>query len=85
MTDYISRQAVIDWLTNDWNGMVNTVFFGIEHIPTADVVEVVRCKDCKYATYDKSIDRYDCRNWGLDGDEYTEANDFCSFGERADT
>ena len=48
----------------------------------ADVVEVVRCKDCKYATYDKSIDRYDCRNWGLDGDEYTEADDFCSYGEK---
>lgn len=52
---------------------------------SSDVVEVVRCRDCKYATYDKSIDRYDCRNWGLDGDEYTEADDFCSFGERADT
>ena len=49
------------------------------------LVEVVRCKDCKYATYDKSIDRYECRNWGLDGDEYTEADDFCSYGERADT
>lgn len=49
------------------------------------LVEVVRCKDCKYATYDKSIDRYNCRNWGLYGDEYTEANEFCSYGERADT
>lgn len=51
-------------------------------IPTADVVEVVRCKDCKYATYDKSIDRYNCRNWGLYGDENTEADDFCSYGEK---
>lgn len=55
----------------------------VNRMPTADVVEVVRCKDCKYATYDKSIDRYDCRNWGSDGDEYTEADDFCSYGERA--
>lgn len=54
----------------------------IQDAPIADVVEVVRCKDCKYATYDKSIDRYDCRNWGSDGDEYTEADDFCSYGER---
>lgn len=44
--------------------------------------DLIRCKDCKYATYDKSIDRYDCRNWGSDGDEYTEADDFCSYGER---
>ena len=51
-------------------------------INSSDFVEVVRCKDCKYATYDKSIDRYDCCNWGLDGDEYTEADDFCSYGER---
>lgn len=45
--------------------------------------DLIRCKDCKYAKYDKYIDRYDCRNWGLDGDEYTEADDFCSFGEKA--
>ena len=49
------------------------------------IQDLIRCKDCKYATYDKSIDRYDCRNWGLDGDEYTEADDFCSYGERAES
>ena len=40
--------------------------------------EVVRCKDCKYAKYDKYIDRYDCHVWSADHDQYTEANDFCS-------
>lgn len=53
-------------------------------INSADRIEVVRCKDCKYATYDKSIDRYDCRNWGLDGEENTEADDFCSYGKKRD-
>ena len=44
MTDYISRQAVIDYLDDNnmpWRDWVN-------NIPAADVVEVVRCKDCKY-------------------------------------
>ena len=37
--------------------------------PTADVVEVVRCKDCKHRT---SSEFCECR----------DKNDFCSDGER---
>ena len=98
MGDYIKREDAIERLSYHTDFYQNDREFGTEEmlykdsalkeisdIPSADVVEVVRCKDCKYATYDKSIDRYDCCNWGLDGDEYTEADDFCSYGERADT
>ena len=56
----------------------------INEMPTADLVEVVRCKDCKYAKYDKYVDRYDCHFWSEDHDQYTEANEFCSYGERAE-
>lgn len=46
--------------------------------PAADVVEVVRCKDCKYLNAE-----YKCVNWrGLY--DYTKADDFCSYGERRD-
>jgi hypothetical protein len=55
-------------------------------IPTADVVEVVRCKDCKYAT---AIEYYGftCQNgktpWFNDEFEiYMNLNDFCSYGAR---
>ena len=45
--------------------------------PTAAVVEVVRCKDCKYWT-GRDFDGY-CTTNGL---STRKANDFCSYGER---
>ena len=35
MSDLISRQAAIDWLKNEWDGMVISVFKGIENLPSA--------------------------------------------------
>lgn len=52
----------------------------VSKIPTADVVEVVRCKDCEY--WQDNNDGYphkECR-WGKD--ETPDAYDFCSYGER---
>ena len=63
-------------------GVVST----IENASTADVVEVVRCKDCKFATEYCHGD-FDCQcphtPWA--SDEYAipcKANDYCSYGER---
>ena len=54
-----------------------TVINEIEMSPTADVVEVVRCKDCRYC-YQKKADRIVCAF-----SNYTVAPlDFCSCGER---
>jgi hypothetical protein len=88
MSDYIKREDAIKAMARGI-GIPYTDFIDVaercmDDIPTGDVVEVVRCRDCKYATYDKSIDSYDCF-WSGDHDQYTEANDFCSYGERADT
>ena len=55
MDDYISRQAAIEIIAShdETNGTVK-VFSGrlvnglLSTIPAADVVEVVRCKDCKH-------------------------------------
>ena len=61
MSDYISREAAMDliseliiaryeWLS-DARGEIqglSTAMCGIADIPAADVVEVVRCKDCQY-------------------------------------
>ena len=55
----------------------------VEDTPTADVVEVVRCKDCKWC-YEKRTKRNNqlmrfCMR--MDGNEYqVNANDFCSYG-----
>ena len=52
----------------------------IDDAPSADVVEVVMCKDCKYNCTD------DCAM--IHGQKMYKNlfdNDFCSFGERANT
>lgn len=36
MSNLIDRQAAIDWLENDWNGMVATVFDGIRALPSVE-------------------------------------------------
>ena len=51
----------------------------------ADVVEVVRCKDCKYLYCLDAIDRrFYCRHFpkGLSGINIIEDNPYCSYGER---
>ena len=49
-------------------------------LPSADAVEVVRCKDCKYWKEGKC--------WNLKGlnktDGIVNADDFCSYGERSE-
>ena len=55
----------------------------IDSIPAADVVEVVRCKDCKY--WQDNNDGYphqECR-WG--NYETPDPNDYCSYGSRRDS
>lgn len=56
-----------------------------EHfVPTADVVEVVRCKDCKhFCPYEGEEHKGDCAELvGLESCVYED--DFCSYGERKD-
>lgn len=51
--------------------------------PTADVVEVVRCKDCKHC--EKIIDQFD-NDWYFCTETVNKAevkpDDYCSYGER---
>lgn len=49
----------------------------IKEVPTADVVEIVRCKDCKY-------EKTCCRNIIDDPDGIPVQIDYCSYGERKD-
>ena len=43
----------------------------------SDVVEVVRCKDCKYWQHEEDVDFVCTRHYG-----YRTSMDFCSYGER---
>ena len=61
MSDYISRQAAIETLNKlamdnftladafaYYLGALHDVAYSIKQLPSADVVEVVRCKNCKH-------------------------------------
>ena len=85
------RAACDAWVRNVTT-LYDDYIYSVENCPyykpTADVVEVVRCKDCKL---------YDMRNAKCllnseEADQYSRgydfemyANDFCSYGERKDS
>ena len=52
----------------------------IKKIPSVDVVEVVRCKDCKFLHPAAAANRFYC-DWHREAFE-TSLDAFCSYGER---
>ena len=57
-------------------------FYNDHFVPTADMVEVVRCKDCRIATEDIMIDGwFYCNN----NNQTHKPDHFCSYGERKET
>lgn len=95
--EYIEREKAIDEI-DKWLDSVGYVTVGkgltsygeligcLEDTPTADVVEVVRCKDCKYFEVYYPIKEKDkepikahyCKLYNSDRKQI----DFCSYGER---
>jgi hypothetical protein len=84
MAEYIDRVPIIKKLEQKMASpettFINTVLIRLlEGEPAADVVEVVRCKDCKYSTQSEASDDYwDCND---DGASYHESH-YCAYGER---
>ena len=55
-------------------------------LPAADVVEVVRCKECKYFnTNNGGCCEYNDGDLMFLGLMYSTPNDFCSYGERRES
>lgn len=87
MVEYISREAVIQELayhvrrsnnsdfapTPTWNEAVDIV----QSAPAADVVEVVRCKDCQHFAPFREFDGF-CKIGGM----LNEQTHYCAYGER---
>lgn len=79
--DLISRQAAIDWLTNEWDGMVTSVFDGIKNLPSADPEQRwIPCSErlprsgrylvsCSLSVFSPQVLNYDENNgeWFYDG------------------
>lgn len=93
--EYIEREAIEkafaeEIRTNyldDYAKRFQAALLAIMSIPTADVVEVVRCKDCKWYKESKLLEpnkfcfRLKDRNGDPIGYNFS-SNEFCSFGER---
>ena len=73
--EYIDKKALRNALFNGEHNLYSwaEIEAKIDAIPSADVVPVVRCKDCKYST-----DILYCRWHGF----HTNNNDFCSNGAK---
>lgn len=73
MAEYINRAELIENLNKfapeHYNALINQL---ITKQPTADVQEVVKCKDCKYFS--------EFQHCGVLG--FCEPNEYCSRGER---
>ena len=90
MSDYVKREDAIralcdavdnkrfgEWLYTDEFCKV------INNMPSADVVEVVRCKDCKYWSDANTRYNQPCNRDVLsEYQQWTNADHYCSFAER---
>ena len=86
--EYIERGALIAEYDRVHVGAPGGARKLMVEAPAADVVEVVRCKDCKYRLW--FCPGYGCGNFnspfyaGAEEDVpiMTQQDDFCSYGER---
>ena len=90
--EYIEREALIktceEIIQIRWNETTAPVSWShayadfiedIEEQPVADVIPVVRCKDCKHYEIGKDYESY-CNH--INGLDKAKDYDFCSYGER---
>jgi hypothetical protein len=78
MKKYIDRDALLkDICGNDPSHMEDYYFNAIANAPAADVVEVVRCKDCKHLMFSDCYGECSKAYLGI-----VAPWDFCSYGER---
>lgn len=71
MAEYIEREALLHEMKMD----IRPPFAVVRDFPAADLVEVVRCKDCKW---------HDSVDGPMRQCDITDDDDFCSYGERED-
>lgn len=85
MIEYITKEQALEAVKGKmWPGEIEAA---IKAIPPADVVEVVRCKDCKdFRPWGGQSKLGDCMVCVCDGENpFTmEETDFCSDGDRKD-
>ena len=86
--EYIEREALLKELNKiptyfDSGDIRYGIIIAIDQVekqPTADIVEVVRCKSCKFSEWsDKNKQRYCTRKWVM---YKVRERDYCSYGKK---
>lgn len=95
MAEYIAREVLLAQLRamesynvspmyrRGYDDCVATVL----NAPTADVVPVVRCEDCKWFVDNNGGEWYGCKMFQvvrITPEDAPKPDDFCSYGERKD-
>lgn len=103
MVEYVEKHKIINLLTSLENEFQQfKPFKGFEHamyrklceteiaigkLPAADVVPVVRCKDCKWFVDNNGGEWYGCKMFQvvrITPEDAPKPDDFCSYGKRKD-
>ena len=90
---YILRSGAIDAIkrnagslyTREAEFLLQKAIFLLENAPAADVVPVVRCKDCKWFADNNDGEWYGCQMFQvvrITPEDAPKPDDFCSYGER---
>ena len=96
MAEYIEREALLSQIKTyeAFDFTITEAVLAVERTPAEDVVEVVRCKDCKY--WHESTGFCSKNSYFIDSNEISCSplesptwtmwgeNDFCSNGEMKD-
>lgn len=86
----MARLIDADALMKNWERDKGRMFdadyfiFTIEDAPTIDAVQVVRCRDCKFAHMTYGGECKYCDVWESEESLYLDGDFFCAFGERKD-
>ena len=85
MSDYIKREDAINAIVRRFALDISRSYAKrvMDTVPSADVTEVVRCRDCKHGEVDDANfpNQYLCHRHGSD---WNDGEHFCSYGERKD-
>ena len=88
MSDYINREMAADCIVLECDDVtLEQARQAIKDCPSADVVEVVRCKDCKYLkpfTSQYGSGQYCECPCSFGGQGIKKPDDYCSYGEQRD-
>ena len=88
MAEYIDRKTAFKRIKNNvkWANDPSTMEYAADlvlTVPVADVVEVVRCKDCKNLSVHTNGGFY-CRKTGIEYKSYECEEHYCSYAVKTD-